>query len=178
MKVTYENRYWDQFNITKKDALYVVCAEITDEKLGKPELLDKCEFGLTTLGGITVGLPHEKINEILRFNYLIEEKGEVGLCRPYSLVITPRDFYQRMYSNKFDIKTDKYLSDIVEANEKYIQAKEIYFTFIEVNSAKARYWETEESKSDCLKNLEARLKGMKCKHTESANIDSYPVSNF
>lgn len=178
MKVTYENRYWDQFNITKKDALYVLCAEIWDDRLGKPELQDQYGFGLTHLGGLTVGLPQNKLKEIVRFNYQIEESGQVGLCRPLSLLITPRDFVHRIYTNTFDKKTEKYLSDIIEANEKYVQSKEIYFTFYFVWNINENYWKTVEMKERCLKNLETKLKSMKYLYTETINIDAESISLF
>lgn len=178
MKVTYERRYWDQFDITKKDTLYVFCSEVWDDRLDNPAEQERYGFGLTNLGGMTAALPENKIKQVAKFNYQIEKADEVGLCQPFSLIITPRNFYKQVFMNNYDSKMNKYLSDIIEANEKYAQTKEIYFTFYPVWNIDGQYFKSEEMKEKSLKNLESKLKSCRCKVTQNIVIDAEIIPNY
>jgi len=123
------NKNWNDLDISKKDTSIVVCAEIWDERMDDIDKQVQCGFGLTTLGGFTVNLNNNNKNDIVKLNYQIENNNEVGLCMPYSLIITPRKFYNNVYNNCYDAQMDNYLSDIVLANEYYIKSEEIYIIF-------------------------------------------------
>jgi len=127
------NPYASTF-LTQADFLLVECAEIHDDYLGRPELLANHSFGLTHLGGLTVGLGHEKVHQIVKFNYQIEEQNTVGLCQSYNLVLTPRKFFLNVFTNNFNGETQKYIDDIIEANEKHQKRASIIFDFIYLNA--------------------------------------------
>lgn len=154
------NPYASTF-LTQDDFLLVECAEIHDDYLGRPELLEKHSFGLTHLGGLTVGLGHEKVHQIVKFNYQIEEQNTVGFCQPYNLVLAPRKFFLNVFTNNFNEETQKYIDDIIEANEKHQKRASIIFDFIYTSPLAAqdgfyiRSWPNEEIKrmsQDNLKN--------------------------
>lgn len=159
--------------LTNQDVLLVECAEIWDERFGNPELQARYAFGLTHLGGLTVGLGRSKVEQIVKFNYQIEEQNTVGLCLPYNLVITPRKFFLNIFTNNFSQETQKYIDDILEANEKHQKRGTIFFDFIYVNGIlddqgnMVQSWSGQEIKDLSLRNLERYILGKELRYTQA-----------
>ena len=166
------NKRWDQFNLNTNNSLIILCAEIHDERMSNVEEQIRNGFGLTMLGGMTVQL--DRIEEIVKLNYKIEESNEVGLCLPYSLVITPRGFYHKLYANTFDDEMFDYINDIRDANETHLRSSELYFGFYPIRPSKVgclEYWESEVSMGHSIENLKKALLKLSYNYTKRIYFD-------
>jgi hypothetical protein len=104
---------------------------------------------------LTTQLDNKNIEEIIKFNYTIEEQNQVGLCLPFNLVIVPFSFFLKVFTNKFDSELNKYIDDIIKANESHQKRTNIYINFKDASSSgKPHYWEDENIKNKSLDNLE------------------------
>jgi len=145
--------------LISSDILLVECAEVWDDYINNKELRTRMSFGLTQLGGLTVQLGEKAVKDIFEFNYKIEEENEVGLCLPYNLLITPREFIRDIFTNNYDTKTRKFIKDIVEANEKHKKKSTLNINLLFACNIRTKtgehisYWESEETKLISIQNL-------------------------
>ncbi len=166
------NKRWDQFNLATNNSLIVLCAEIHDDRMSNVEEQLRNGFGLTMLGGMTVQL--DRRSDILKLNYKIEASNQVGLCLPYSLIITPRGFYHKLYNNTFDDEMFDYIKDIRDANELHIHAPELYFGFYRIRPSKVgclEYWESDAARDQSIDNLKKTLLKLSYNHTKKIYFD-------
>ena len=116
------------FDVRKKDYMLLLCTETYEDRLHSVEEQVNNGFGSTYMGAFSGQF--NDMAEVIKFNYLIEKKNEVGICLNTSLVIAPKKFFKNINDNNYDYEMDTYINDIIISNEKYIQSEEIYIVLM------------------------------------------------